>query len=142
MISEQRIKELEDLRVKAIEDDLHNRRLRILLISERDLMNLFDINRTSEMLTLGFFPTLPKDYKIRSVLFDYRRQSFGLMIWSMEFTSIEPGMEIPWLINPIVTMQVDYRKVVVNETISNNHANSVGLTNPSSKFRLHDPTYG
>lgn len=142
MISEERIKELEERQARYAEEELNRRRLRILLLTERDLMNLFDVNRTSEMLSLGTFPALPKDYVVKSITWDYIRQSLGVVVWSMEFTSVEPGLEIPWWSSPMEVSQVGYRKVPINETISNNHANSVGLTNPSPKFRLSDSEDG
>lgn len=135
----ERIAELEEIGRRYDEEQYKARRLRIIDVAMQDVVTLFQINEASDTLLMGSFPHLPKDYKVISADFWFARHTLGLLIWSMEFSSVPLGQEIPRLgyAQPD-HVRSQYRKVTDEKPTFGQLLASGGLTDPSSPSSILD----
>lgn len=132
-MTEQKIKELEEIAANYDKRQYESRRLRIVDVAMQDVVSLFQANNDADRLLIGLFPKLPKDYRVISADFWFARHTLGFLIWSIEFSSVPLGKEIPRLgYSQPNHVSTEYRK---NEKVNNFVGNDpIDHTNPSSPY--------
>ena len=77
-------------------EDMH-RRLKGILVSPHDIVDLFRQRAVGDVLTYATFPDMPKDAKVVGVNWMPMRVSFLILVTHESFEEVPFGQEVPLL---------------------------------------------
>lgn len=79
--------------------EIERSRIKIVSISEQDMLQIFERREDAEFLYVVRFPELPAGYEVRGAMHDFMTRSLLVKVWHPTFEPVTPGHQMPFIVS-------------------------------------------